>query len=444
MFGSHYDHEVRDDITVDEKKLDKAIEFYRSAVSTDPKSINACTRLASALLYKGSVDEARAPLTSALRLSKSMDASSASSELSDLYYTIALFDLSTLQTGAADAYEKALSLNHNNVDALAGYAQWLFTHQRANEADPFFREAINLDRQSLSRYESYAEYLGSIEEMDKLRGLGREIAARFPNVRGYRALARLYELTGELDAGIAWGLRALQSQPDDGETQWQIADLYAQIGDFTVASRYDPESISQFWLRRRYDELIDLAQIVVIDHPEDLTAKYHLAFAYNAIGDFANARYLLERMGMPVSPDIDPGNPIFVQANVSYVDALQSLGGNESRIDQIAKERIATDLKAVAAGHAKSWWVNVLNACTRAQLGDYPEALALLERAVDAQGLIWSPLLQDSPCFKRVATEPRYKAAIDHLEERREQLRERLPATLKEYGVAEVAQGRTL
>jgi hypothetical protein len=68
----------------------------------------------------------------------------------------------------------------------------------------------------------------------------------------------------------------------------------------------------------------------------------------------------------------------------------------------------------------------------------------MLERAVDAEGLVWSPLLQDSPCFKPLATEPRYKAAIDQLEERKKQLRERLPATLKEYGVAEVAQDRTL
>jgi serine/threonine protein kinase/TolB-like protein/thioredoxin-like negative regulator of GroEL len=443
MFGSHYDHEVRDDITIDEPKLDKAIDYYRRAAAVDPKSIAAYTRLASALLVKGSVDEARAPLTTALHLSESMDPSSASSELSDLYYTTAIFLLSTFQRGAADEYKKALAFNHSNVDALAGYGQWLFTHQRSSEADPFFREAIRLDRQSLSRYTAYAEYLGSIEDMDKLRDLGREIAASFPNARGFAALARLYDMTGELDIGIAWGLKALQQQPDDPETKEQIAELYAKIGDFTAASRYDPGSISQFWLQGRYGELIDLAQDYLIEHPEDLDAKYYLAFAYNATGDFATAKYLLERMGVPVLPDRDPGNPIFPRANSSYIDALQSLGGNESRVEELARERVANTRNSLGpGGHAKSWWANALGACAYTQVGNYSVALDLLDAAVNAKGLPWSSLLQDSPCFKRLAGEPRYKAAIDHLEDRKKQLRERLPGTLKEYGVGDVIAAR--
>jgi serine/threonine protein kinase/tetratricopeptide (TPR) repeat protein len=442
MFGSHYDHEAREPITVDEAKLDKAIDFYRRAASADPKSIAAYTRLASALIYKGSLDEARAPLTSALNLGESMDPKSASSELSDLYTTAALYQLSTLQPGAPEMYEKALALNHSNVDALVGYAKWLLTHQRSDEADPFYREAIQLDRQSLSRYTAYAEYLGTIDDTDKLHELGREIAARFPNAQGYVALARLYEQTGELDAGIAWGLRALLLQPDDKETQWQIAELYAEIGEFTIAARYDPESISQFLLQRRYDELISLAQTVVIDNPDDLVAKYDLAFAYNATHDFATAKYLLEKMGMPVSPARDPGNFLFPQASASYADALQSLGGNDTLVEQIAKERVAADRRAAAGGAAKSWWLNSLDACAHAQLGNYSDALDQFDRAVNVQGLPWS-WLQDSPCFQRLAGEPRYKAAVDHLEERKKQLRERLPATLKEYGVADALPANT-
>jgi serine/threonine protein kinase/tetratricopeptide (TPR) repeat protein len=437
LFGSHYDHEVRDDFTVDESKLDKAIDFYRRAASADPNSIAAYTRLASALIYKGSLDEARAPLASALRLGESMDPKSASSELSDLYYTSALYQISTLQGDIAEAYQKALALNHSNVDALAGYAQWLFTHRQANDADALFRAAIQLDRQSLSRYAAYAEYLGTIDDADKLHELVGEIVARFPNARGYLALARIYELTGELDAGIAWGLRALRLQPDDGETQWQIAELYAEIGDFTLATRYDPESISQFLLQRRYGELIDFAQTVVIEHPDDLRAKYSLAFAYNATQDFATARYLLEKMGMPVPPDKDPGNALFPQANSSYADALQSLGGNDARVEQIATERVEQDRKSAAGGAARSWWLNSLEVCAQAQLGNYSGALDALDRTVNAHGLPWS-WLQDSPCFKRLAGEPRYKATIDHLEDRKKQLRERLPATLKEYEVANV------
>ena len=73
LFGNHYDHEVRDDFILDEQKMDKAISYFERATAADPNSITAHARLASALLYKGDVNEARAPLLSALKLAESAD-----------------------------------------------------------------------------------------------------------------------------------------------------------------------------------------------------------------------------------------------------------------------------------------------------------------------------------------------------------------------------------
>jgi serine/threonine protein kinase/predicted Zn-dependent protease len=442
LFASHYDHEAREPITVDEPKLDNAINFYQRAASADPKSIAARSRLASALLYKGAVDEARAPLLSALKLAESADPDSASAELSDLYYTTALYRLRTVQTGADDAYRKALALNPNNVDALDGYALWLLHSSDPRGADTLFREAIRLDRQSLSRYADYAEYLGTVEEMDKLRELGDEIAARFPNAQGYVALARLYELTGELDIGIAWGLKAVQLQPDYQDAHWQVGELFSRIGDFAAASKYDPEpNVSRLWFERRYNELIDLAQTEVIEHPDAVDTKYYLAFAYNATGDFVSAKYLLEKMGMPPPDDMLDGvfDSVTLQAFASYIDALQSLDGSDALATKIAKVRVAGTTAGLGHGFRKSWWVNLTFACHQSQLGLYADALDSLDRVRDAQGLAWSSFLLDSPCFKHLAQEPRYKALIEHLETRQKQLRERLPATLREQGVADVA-----
>jgi serine/threonine protein kinase/tetratricopeptide (TPR) repeat protein len=441
LFASHYDHEAREPITLDEQKMDKAIDFYRRATSADPKSIAAHSRLASALLYKGDVDGARAPLLAALSLAESADPDSASTELSDLYYTTALYRLRAMQTGADDAYQKALALNPNNVDALDDYAEWLLHSADQRGADTLFRQAIRLDRQSLSRYMDYAEYLGTVEEMDELRALGDEIAERFPNAQGYLALARLYELTGQLDIGIAWGLKALQLQPDDPETEGQIGELYARIGDFVTAAQYDPEGIGQLWLQRRYSELIDLAQEYIIEHPDDFEAKYYLAFAYNATSDFVSAKYLLEKMGMPPADDLlDVGvfDPVPQQTIASYVDALQSLDGTNALATRIATIRAPFYSTGLEHGNGKSWWVNSMTACHQSQLGRSADALDALDRVGNAQGLAWSPFLLDSPCFKRLAQEPRYKALIEHLEDRKKQLRERLPATLREQGVADV------
>jgi serine/threonine protein kinase/tetratricopeptide (TPR) repeat protein len=443
LFGSHYDHEAREPITVDEPKLDKAIDFYERAAAADSSSIVAYSRLASALLYKGDIERARAPLLSALKLAESADPASASTELSDLYYTTALYRLRTLQTGADEAYKKALALNPNNVEAMDGYALWLLKSAGTEGADTLFREAIRLDRQSLSRYEAYAEFLGVTEEMDKLHELGREIAERFHNAQAYVALARLYELTGELDTGIAWGLKALQVQPDDQDAHWQVAELFRRIGDFGTAAKYDPEpSAGGLWFERRYNELVDLAQEKIIELPDDFDLKYDLAFAYNATGDFASAKYLLERMGMPPSSDLlDVGtfDSIPQQTIASYVDARQSLSDSDSLVERIARMRIDFYTHGREHGFRKSWWVASMLACHQSQLGRYADALDSLDGVRDAQGLAWSPFLLDSPCFKHLAGEPRFKALIEHLEDRKKQLRERLPATLREQGVAETA-----
>ena len=238
-----------------------------------------------------------------------------------------------------------------------------------------FRTAIQLDRQSLSRYEAYAEYLGIVEDMDKLRELGREIAERFPTPRGYLALARLSELTGEIDVAIAWGLKALRSlraaraaQAQSGtgdqveEAQWQVGEFYARIGDFATAARYDPQGVGQFWLQRRYNELIDLAQERIIEHPDDVRTMYYLAFAYNATGDFASAKRLFESMGMP-PPDDAFGVGIDGQQLVSYIDALQSLGGSDSLVAKLASYEVDHFTEASKHGIGKSWWVNTLLAC---------------------------------------------------------------------------------
>ena len=453
LFGNHYDHEVRDDLTIDEKKLDKAIDYYRSAAEADPKSIAAQSRLASALLYKGDVKEAREPMLAALDLAESAGASAVVAELSDVYNTSAeyLQKTSAPATAVEDAYAKALALNPQNTDALGAYALWFMAHSATvgppRDADALFREAKRLDRQTILRYSDYAEYLGTTDDIDKLHELASEIATRFPNARGYRALARLYELTGELDIGIAWGLKAVALQPEQDEARWQVAEIFAKIGDFADAAKYDPKSLIQFWLQRRYDELVDFGQEYVIDNPWDLKAKGLLAFGYNATEDFAAAKYLLEKMGLPPRRGTDPINEGSVDTQypqylASYVDALQSLGGNDSLVTELATYQANDKTNSKGRPYTKSWWTHTNLACAQSQLGRYADALDAVDIVVAANGLVWSPLLQDSPCFKRLAAEPRFKAALERVEQRKKQLRERLPATLREFGVADVVPDR--
>ena len=453
LFGSHLEHEVKDELSVDEEKLAKAIEYYRRATEADPSSIEAYSRLAAALLYRGDVEGARAPLRRALELGQSLAPGSKSTALSEVYYTAALYLLATRQEGADGQYETALKLNPNNVDAIGSYAQWLMTHNRSVDADAYFKKAIRLDPLSLSRYVDYAEYLGIRDEIEALRELAGEIEQRFPNPRGYLKLARVYELTGDLDAGIAYGLMAYRLLADGRMTSMgsaasqkqltedihgQIAELYARIGDFERASAFEPDpGIGQLLFRRRYDELIDVAQDRAIERPDDLDTQYYLAFAYNATGDFKTAKYLLEQLRVPLD-DSKALSGTESQAIGYYIDALQSLGGNDAEVQDLANKRAKTFTLGMSKGMAGSWWLNAQLACSEAELGRTPDALDAIDRIDEARGLPELSQLQDSPCFKRIAKEPRYVALIEHLKERQRTLRERLPATLKKYGVADI------
>ena len=188
--GTELDQQVRDDLTIDEEKLLAAIELYRRATLADPNSIEAHSRLAGALVYFGDITAANLPLARAHDLAGS-DAVTTQAELSDLYYTTALYLLQNRQPGIEQAYRTAIQLNPSNVDALGAFGQWLMTHARFEDGEDYFVAALGLDPERLSRYVDYAYYLSIPEYMDRVRALGDEIRMRFPNARGYRALARL-------------------------------------------------------------------------------------------------------------------------------------------------------------------------------------------------------------------------------------------------------------
>jgi tetratricopeptide (TPR) repeat protein len=287
----------------------------------------------------------------------------------------------------------------------------------------------------------YAEYLGIIEDGAAVREIARDVERRFPDARGYRALARLNEVTGDVDIGIAWALKAYREQPSDDDTRGQLGELYARIGLFDAAAEYDPgPHMYQLYYEGRYQELIDLAQEEVLDNPADASARYMLAFAYNAEGYFEFARVVLQQAGMPVEAGAEYGSGgAEAEALASYVDALQGLDPDDPRARELALQRLGNDTAVERdTTMAKSWWSNALQACTRAQLGHYAETLDRLDRIKDSQGLAWSPMLRDSPCFKPLVEEARYQELLAHLEERQAILRARLPDTLRAHGVADV------
>ena len=80
-------------------------------------------------------------------------------------------------------------------------------------------------------------------------------------------------------------------------------------------------------------------------------------------------------------------------------------------------------------------WVALYRSCNLAVLERDEEALELLPRMNESKRLSPLPVLRDSWCFEAYVDEPVYGGVVREQEERRAELREKLPATLEEFGV---------
>ena len=153
---------------------------------------------------------------------------------------------------------------------------------QANDDGPeeYFRRALDLDPLSLARHAALGEFLAHQARVDKTREVIERIKIRFDSAAAYRVIARLLELTGEIDNSIAWTIKARDREPNNPDHISSLAELYSEIGDFDTAEALEPElGIGLLYKMGRYNDLIDKAELLIFDEPVDIELRYLLAFA---------------------------------------------------------------------------------------------------------------------------------------------------------------------
>ena len=316
------------------------------------------------------------------------------------------------------------------------YAQFLAwdTAEHIDELETLLRHALDLDRLSLARHAALGEFLGQEGREEGVRQVIRGIRELFDSAESYRAIARLKEMIGELDQAIGWTLRARDLEPGNPDHIHQLADYYAIIGDFETARKLEPEPGLALLLRmRRYQEVIDQGEFLMIEYPSDIGIKYMLAFAYQATGQFESALYILSSTGLPDTALNDQVRSASeVEAYMTLFNALAGAGTEDSLelAHSLASYNDGSawhgDMASIASGRS----------CTLAILGRHAEALQLLPRMKESGRLAKKYWLQDAWCFRQYAEAPEYLEALRDQEDRRSHLREILPATLAEFGVS--------
>ncbi len=422
LLARYYEQQVRAREEVDRQTLLEAIRLYREAVEADPESALANSRLAGALLYLGDLEAAEAPIFKALSLNP---------ELSEVQHTLGLFYFSRGMPEALTAFRRAVELNPNNADALAYYAYGLWVNGINEGVAELYRQALQLDPLSLSRYGALGEFLGRDGRVEETLQLVQRIQQLFDDVDGYRLIARLQELTGNIDRAIAWTIRARNLEPAHHDHVLRLAELYAEIGDFDTALALEPKpGVGLLFKMRRYGELIDVAEMLVIEEPEDMMLRYLLAFAYTTTARFESAIWVLSSTGLPESVMTNARSGADWEGFFTLINA--SLGAGEDEVAQGLAQWWMDDPTHLVN---TDWWPATYTACALAVLGRDHEALQKLEQARQSSRLPWDPVLKDSLCFQAYADEPRYQETVRHFDARRAALRERLPATLAEFGV---------
>ena len=421
LLARFYEQEVRELPEVDELTLGKAIDLYRDAVQADPMSALAHSRLAGALLYAGDVRGAEVPVFRAEFLNPN---------LSEVQETLGKYYWLRGLPGAGAAWKRAIELNPNNADALSSYAFWYWMQANDDGPEELFRHALDLDPLSLARHAALGEFLAHQARVDKTKALIERIKRRFDSARSYRVIARLLELIGEVDTSIAWTIKASDREPGNPDHVSALAELYAEIGDFETALALEPEpGIGLLYKMGRYTELIDKAEILMIEEPGDLHLRYLLAFAYSATGFSDNAIRILRSVGQPNMQRSEIRQSIEIEGFVAYIDALDASGDGQQ-----ARE-LAEWFVSKRHTQSENWWVHVNRACSLAVLGNNDEALDSLERVTFSPRLPWDSAIRGSHCFEQYQDEPRYQAVLAQVDSRRAAIRQRLPTTLRAHVV---------
>jgi len=429
LLARHYEMQVRDREIRDDETLGKAIALYRQATEADPESAIAYSRLAGALLYLGDVEQAEAPIFKAMTLDP---------ELSEVQYTRGLYYWARDMPDAMNAFARAIELNPNNADALEAYG-YAFWHRldRTGIPEPFQR-ALAVDPLTLSRHAALGEFYAKDGYVDEALEVIERIQELFVNdrsnrrVEAYRVIDAMLEQIGTVDEAIAWTIRARNLEPGNVDHVDRLAYLYAVIGDFETTLEVDPNpGLGILFRMRRYQELIDEAQLLMFDLPDDVLIRYLLAFGQTAVGEYRDALRILALTGQP---DVVLDDTIRTSSDVdgflTFVNATYASGDLETA-RELADKHFEPFMSA-----ERDWWYNFNSSCAFAIMGREDEAIEYLGRLEISPQIPWEPYIRDSVCMKLLSDRPEYQQILEHVESRKLEMREKLPATLARFGVS--------
>lgn len=393
--------EARDNLGIDlleEGKVAEALAQYQMAVQIDPSLAMAHNNLGLLLHRQGRQNEAILQYRKAIQLNP---------DSADTHYDLAI---ALQQTGNLDEaiiqYQTALQTKPTNANACYNLAVALQEKGRLSDAIKQYENALQIKPDYSEAHEGLGNLLQSEGKMDDAVA-HYQIALRIrPDyAEAHFDLARAMLRKGNLNDAITQYIDALQIQPENAQAHNNLGGVYLQAGradeaisELQTALRIRPnyaeahDNLGAALLQNgRLDEAITQLQAGLQVRP-NAQACFNLGSAYRRQGNMAKA-IAHYREALQLEPTA-PG----VRNSLAWLLATCSQASlrNGSEALQLARE-------ACAASHGTNALYLRTLAAACAEVGDYPQAVQVTQKAVDLAKLTRQQKLEEllSEDFKK-------------------------------------------
>jgi len=347
--------------------------------------------------------------------------------------------------GAADAFEKALSLEPNTVQILQAYAGNRLAASDPERALELLQRALELDPLSLSVLFRQGRIWDALGE----RGRALETYARIREIdpstyQGKGPASGPYMTQGLIAPALYWLHEGSKADPADLDLRNWVVRAYMDLGDFGAANSWLSEIV-----KTDPDFPFTLANRAVLEaETGDLEDSVRFAVEHLAAGH--DNRWGSESMATDVllidavrraepgaaldllrtrrsrlfdSPPAVNAETVLQAANAAQ---LLLLAGEEEQAHGLLRAVIDfADQPYALTGSINSWRVSA-RARALALLGEKQAALAELQKQIDGGWrLLWRWQIGHSPNFDGLRDEPAFQKMVEFLEDdMRRQLQE--------------------